>query len=109
MNNCIDETTCKQYQAELDAYDDWDRVKKYNKTWRRQQLIGELERKIEHHLNPLHVYCRLRDIKIPKSYAMRLCMLYEKNLYGPLKGKISEVFFPYLLMHYKNESKQRKT
>jgi len=37
-----------------------------------------LRTKIEHYFHPLHIFCRLRDIKIPKKYAMRIGKLYEK-------------------------------
>lgn len=33
---------------------------------------------LQHYLNPLHIYCRMRDIRIPKGIAMFLCKLYEK-------------------------------
>jgi len=35
---------------------------------------------IQHYLNPLHVYCRLRDAGIAKEKAIHICCLYE-NLF----------------------------
>ena len=32
----------------------------------------------EHFLNPLHVYCRLRDFGLSKGLAVRLSKFYEK-------------------------------
>ena len=32
---------------------------------------------VKHHMNPLHVYCRLRDIGIGKGSAIFLCRIYE--------------------------------
>jgi hypothetical protein len=34
-----------------------------------------------HYLNPLHVYCRLRDVGLPKSAAFFLCRFYEKVIF----------------------------
>jgi hypothetical protein len=33
--------------------------------------------KLQHYLNPLHVYCRLRDFGLPKGTASFLGWLYE--------------------------------
>lgn len=38
--------------------------------------------KIQHTLNPLHVYCRLRDLKLPKKPSLIICKFYEKGLYS---------------------------
>jgi hypothetical protein len=46
--------------------------------------LDKLVGKIEHKLNPLHVYCRLRDCHISKEYAIPIVRYYEKNLYKPL-------------------------
>ena len=32
---------------------------------------------IQHHGNPLHLYCRLRDFGVSKKLAMRLGKIYE--------------------------------
>ena len=34
-------------------------------------------KKLEHLLNPLHIYCRLRDLKIEKQKAKRMAKHYE--------------------------------
>lgn len=41
---------------------------------------------LQHHLNPLHFYCRLRDWGISSRTASRLCTLYEKAYRVLLKG-----------------------
>jgi hypothetical protein len=33
---------------------------------------------IQHYLNPLHVYCRLRDCGIPNGAAIRVSAVYER-------------------------------
>jgi hypothetical protein len=40
-----------------------------------------MEAAIKHYMNPLHIYCRLRDIGIGKGTAMFLCRIYERNLF----------------------------
>ncbi len=39
---------------------------------------------IRHYLNPLHIYCRLRDVRIPKGMARSLCVIYEHSIFRPL-------------------------
>jgi hypothetical protein len=34
--------------------------------------------KIQHYLNPLHIYCRLRDFGLSQYQATALCKFYEK-------------------------------
>ncbi|MDY6972548.1 MAG: hypothetical protein SV775_09500 [Thermodesulfobacteriota bacterium] len=36
---------------------------------------------IKHYMNPLHVYCRLRDIGVAKGTASVLCRIYERCLF----------------------------
>jgi len=36
--------------------------------------------KIQHYMNPLHVYCRLRDLGFSKETAVFLGRVYEKFL-----------------------------
>lgn len=36
---------------------------------------------IMHIANPLHVYCRLLDIGLPRWVARKLCILYEREVY----------------------------
>jgi len=36
-----------------------------------------------HRVNPLHIYCRLREY-LPKKLARWLCIIYEKVLFKPL-------------------------
>ncbi len=40
----------------------------------------------QHYLNPLHVYCRLRDLGLPGPVARTLCAGYERVLYRPVSG-----------------------
>jgi len=39
---------------------------------------------LQHYLNPLHVYCRLRNLGIPKGAAIFLCRFYERALFRRL-------------------------
>jgi hypothetical protein len=32
----------------------------------------------KHYMNPLHIYCRLRDLKVGKHSALTLAKLYER-------------------------------
>jgi hypothetical protein len=47
---------------------------------------------IKHYMNPLHIYCRLRDMRIPKHTAMLLCRVYERTLFKflPVPGKVNQ-------------------
>jgi hypothetical protein len=36
---------------------------------------------IKHYMNPLHVYCRLRDIGISRNAAMFVCRIYERAIF----------------------------
>jgi hypothetical protein len=38
--------------------------------------------KLKHHLNPLHLYCRLRNIGIRKETAIFLCRFYERMVFN---------------------------
>ena len=37
---------------------------------------------IKHYLNPLHIYCRLRDLGLAKSPAAFLCRIYERAIFN---------------------------
>jgi len=41
---------------------------------------------LKHYLNPLHVYCRLRDIGLGKGVASFLCRCYERMIFRPIAG-----------------------
>ena len=36
---------------------------------------------LKHYMNPLHVYCRLRDLGIGKEPATCLCRIYERIIF----------------------------
>jgi hypothetical protein len=36
---------------------------------------------IKHYMNPLHVYCRLRDMGISRNAASFVCRLYERAIF----------------------------
>ena len=38
---------------------------------------------LQHHLNPLHVFCRLRKVGLPKKPAISICKLYERAVFNP--------------------------
>lgn len=39
---------------------------------------------LQHYFNPLHIYCRLRDIGLSKGKALFFCKVYEKIVFKPL-------------------------
>jgi len=39
----------------------------------------------QHVFNPLHVYCRLRNIGVETSRAQRVCFVYERFVYRILR------------------------
>jgi len=41
----------------------------------------------QHYLNPLHVYCRLRDLHVPKGVAIFICKLYERAVFNHFQGR----------------------
>lgn len=40
-----------------------------------------------HYCNPLHLYCRLIDLGLPKSWAMWIGVLYERTIFKKLRKK----------------------
>lgn len=44
---------------------------------------------LKHYLNPLHLYCRLRDLGMPKQWALFLCKFYEKTMFRVLASGIA--------------------
>jgi len=38
---------------------------------------------LKHYLNPLHIYCRLRDLGMCKGRAVFVCKVYEKTVFRP--------------------------
>lgn len=36
---------------------------------------------IKHYMNPLHIYCRLRDIGISRNAAIFVCRIYERAIF----------------------------
>jgi hypothetical protein len=36
----------------------------------------------KHYMNPLHVYCRLRDLGVPKGAATFVCRFYEARVFN---------------------------
>lgn len=39
---------------------------------------------IQHWFNPIHIFCRLKDMGLPKGKAMQFCSIYERFVYKPL-------------------------
>lgn len=37
----------------------------------------------QHYLNPLHIFCRLREIGLPKKLAIFLSRFYERAIFNP--------------------------
>ena len=44
-------------------------------------------RALKHYFNPLHIYCRLRDMGIAKGRAISVCRIYERSIFRPLLVK----------------------
>ena len=38
---------------------------------------------LQHYLNPLHIFCRLREIGREKTSAIFLCQFYERAIFNP--------------------------
>jgi len=36
---------------------------------------------LQHYLNPLHIYCRLRNMGLAKGVAVFLCRVYERAIF----------------------------
>jgi hypothetical protein len=34
---------------------------------------------LQHYLNPLHIYCRLRDLGLSRWQAIKVCKFYERT------------------------------
>ncbi len=41
-------------------------------------LLQSWRYRLQHRVNPLHVYCRLMDLGLGRFLSRRLCMLYER-------------------------------
>ena len=44
-------------------------------------LMGKV---IKHYMNPLHIYCRLRELGMAKTPASSLCRIYERIIFRHL-------------------------
>ncbi len=44
-------------------------------------IMRHLRILFQHYCNPLHVYCRLRDLGMGSSTALRMCSLYQRVLF----------------------------
>jgi len=49
---------------------------------------------IQHYLNPLHIYCRLRNLGLAKDHAIFLCKMYERVVFKPLILKVTIGYVP---------------
>ena len=43
--------------------------------------MNALRARLQHHCNPLHVYCRLRELGVNKTLARMACACYEHLIY----------------------------
>ena len=48
-----------------------------------ENKIREGSAHLKHYLNPLHIYCRARDVGLSKVSSSFLCRLYEKGIFKP--------------------------
>ena len=46
-----------------------------------------MSKTLQHYLNPLHIYCRLRDLGLAEKLAVFLCQLYERTVFNYLPMK----------------------
>ncbi|MDD4649938.1 MAG: hypothetical protein PHO79_08010 [Desulfoplanes sp.] len=46
------------------------------------RTMQHLRMLVQHYCNPLHVYCRLRELGIASSVALRMCTIYEKIIFS---------------------------
>ncbi|MFH1589257.1 MAG: hypothetical protein ABIB43_01685 [archaeon] len=51
-------------------------------------MLEKIIKYIQHKDNPLHVYCRLRDLGLSKERARKLGEFYELKIYKPFLKKI---------------------
>ena len=42
--------------------------------------ILNMAARLQHYMNPMHIDCRLRDLGLGKSQAIRLCRAYERAI-----------------------------
>jgi hypothetical protein len=42
---------------------------------------------LKHYMNPVHIYCRLRDLGLAKRPAIFLCRIYERAIFKYLLMK----------------------
>ncbi len=49
--------------------------------------VWDMTNSFQHYLNPLHVYCRLRDLRVPKGVAILLCKFYERAIFNHFSGR----------------------
>jgi hypothetical protein len=51
---------------------------------RRENFMRPFKFLLQHHFNPLHVYCRLRSCGLCKERAMRFSRTYDRLLFSRL-------------------------
>lgn len=44
-------------------------------------VMRRLRNYLQHRFNPVHLYCRLRDLGLGKSKARKMCSAYERFVY----------------------------
>lgn len=44
--------------------------------------MRNLRHYLQHRFNPLHVFCRLRNVGMAKTVAIKMCSAYERFLYN---------------------------
>jgi hypothetical protein len=49
-------------------------------------LMRHLRSLFQHYCNPLHVYCRLREMGVTPHMALRMCSVYERFLFRKSRG-----------------------
>jgi hypothetical protein len=48
--------------------------------------MNHLRSLFQHYCNPLHIYCRLREMGITSPVALRMCSVYERFVFRRSRG-----------------------
>ncbi|MBT8762757.1 hypothetical protein KFV02_02275 [Desulfohalobiaceae bacterium Ax17] len=43
--------------------------------------MNKIRKFFQHNFNPLHIYCRLRDVGLEPALALRVSLAYERYIY----------------------------
>ena len=46
---------------------------------------------LQHYLNPLHVFCRLRNMGLSKTPALYICLFYERAVFNIFISRLGKL------------------